>query len=194
MKHLPNTLTAVRILLTPVFIGLLLTTSFRGQLTAFILFILLAVSDWLDGKVARTYQASSRLGRFLDPLADKILVLSTFAVLPFLIPEVVPWWAVAIIAARDVVVTLLRTWVESHGRSVATLQVARFKTLGQLLFLTLVLGLLAAAKFPGPTGRSAQALLHGPVPYSLMLLVVALTAYTGIVYLVRVPFINTPAA
>jgi CDP-diacylglycerol--glycerol-3-phosphate 3-phosphatidyltransferase len=194
MKHLPNTLTAVRILLTPVFIGLLLTASLRGQVMAFGLFILLAVSDWLDGKMARTYQASSRLGRFLDPLADKILVLSTFVVLPFLIPEVVPWWAVAIIAARDVIVTLLRSWVESHGRSVATLQVARFKTLGQLVFLAFVLGLMTAAKFPGSTGRAAQEVLYGPIPYSLMVIVVALTAFTGIMYLVRVPFINTPAA
>lgn len=194
MKHLPNTLTAVRILLTPVLIGLLLTTTFRGQLMAFGLFMLLAISDWLDGKMARTYEASSRLGRFLDPLADKILVLSTFVVLPFLIPEVVPWWAVAIIAARDVVVTLLRTWVESHGRSVATLQVARFKTLGQLVFLAFILGLLTASKLPGPTGRAAQTFLFGPVPYTLMVLVVGLTAYTGIMYLVRLPFINTPAA
>lgn len=194
MKHLPNTLTVVRIILTPVFLLQLFSNSYEGQVTAFGLFTLLALSDWLDGKVARLYQARSRLGRFLDPLADKILVLSTFLALPFLLPMIVPWWAVITIAARDVAVTALRTWSESRGRSIATLSVARLKTLGQLLFLGVILGLMALSKAPSAWGQRAEVVLYGPLPYGLLLVVVGITVYTGLLYLIRLPYINTPAA
>lgn len=194
MKHLPNTLSVVRIALTPIVLVLLLTRSYQWQVLALILFALAALSDWLDGKLARTYQARSRLGQFLDPLADKVLVLSTFAVLPFLVPTVVPWWTVVLIALRDVVVTGLRTWSESHGDSLPTLQVARAKTLGQLIFLGFVLTLIVGARAPGPAGEAAERFLHGPVPYTALLIVVAFTVYTGVLYVVRFPRINRPAA
>lgn len=193
MKHLPNALTVFRIVLTPVFLLLLLSSSQRGQVTAFGVFILLALSDWLDGKVARTYKVRSRLGRFLDPLADKILVLSTFAALPLIVPQIVPWWAVIAIAARDIVVTGLRTWSESSGHSIATLPVARAKTLVQLLFLAALLALITASKMPTPLGRTAETILLGPLPYAGLILVVLFTLYTGILYLIRLPYINTPA-
>jgi hypothetical protein len=94
MKHLPNALTIVRILLTPVLLWLLLIDTFWGYASGLGLFIVAAVSDYLDGMLAREYQVDSRLGQFLDPLADKILVLGTFAVLAYLMPRQVPWWGV----------------------------------------------------------------------------------------------------
>lgn len=194
MKHVPNTLSVVRIVLTPVVLVLLLSQTYRWQVLAVILFAVAAVSDWLDGKLARTYKARSRLGKFLDPLADKILVLTTFLALPVLVPTVVPWWAVALIALRDVVVTGLRTWTENRGQSFPTLQVARMKTLTQLLFLGFMLMLIVAAKAPGESGEAARSFLYGPIPYAVLMVVVAFTVYTGVVYVSRFPRINRPAA
>lgn len=185
MRHLPNALTIARIAITPVLLGLLLSETLLGQFWAFGLFVAAAVSDYLDGKLARSYQVRSRLGQFLDPFADKILVLGTFACLAYLIPAVVPWWAVVLIALRDVGVTVLRSWAEAHGRSLRTTPVARAKTLVQLIYLILLLLLLACTKAPGALGRGAGAVLEGPVPFLVLLFVVGFTVVTGLLYAFR---------
>ena len=187
MKHLPNLLTISRIVLTPVFLVLILMGHFWEQFIAVIIFIVASISDWLDGKLARHYQVSSRLGKFLDPLADKILVLSAFIVLPFVLrdPWIVPWWGVTIIVIRDVLITGLRMYTESQGRSVVTLSLAKTKTAFQLTFLILALILLAASKSPWEPviGEYAGQILYSPFMFAFMLVVVALTAYTGYQYI-----------
>jgi CDP-diacylglycerol--glycerol-3-phosphate 3-phosphatidyltransferase len=185
MKNLPNAITISRILVTPVLLLLILSDTLLGQGVALGLFVLAAISDYADGKLARVYGVRSRLGQFLDPFADKVLVLGTFAVLAFLIPHVVPWWGVVLIALRDVVVTAMRSYLEAHGRSLRTLPVAKAKTTVQLIFLIAVLLLLVASKLPGTPGAQARWLLESPIPFALMLGVVAFTLYTGVVYLLR---------
>lgn len=182
MKYVPNTLTVARILLTPFFLMLLVSEAPGSRHLALVLFILAAFSDWLDGRLARAYEARSRLGKFLDPLADKILVLGTFLVLPILLPRVIPWWAVIAIAARDIIVTGLRTWAESHQQSVPTLRLARVKTFSQLLFLVGILALVVVRDVPGYAAW-AETILYGPVTYIALLVVVGMTLYTGLLYI-----------
>jgi CDP-diacylglycerol--glycerol-3-phosphate 3-phosphatidyltransferase len=195
IKHLPNLLTIGRIVLTPVFLVLILMGQFWEQLIALLVFIIASISDWLDGKLARRYQISTRLGKFLDPLADKILVLSAFIVLPFVLKDswIVPWWGVAVIVIRDVLITGLRMYSEAQGRSVITLALAKTKTAIQLTFLILVMILLAATKVPWEPliGQYAGLILYSPFTFIFMLVVVALTAYTGYQYLRFRP--QTPA-
>lgn len=185
MKHVPNTLTIARIVLTPVMLVLLLSNTFFGLVGALSLLILGAISDYLDGKIARSYRVKSRLGQFLDPVADKVLVLGTFVVLAILVPDIVPWWAVALIALRDVVVTALRSWLEARGRSLRTLPIAKAKTGVQIGFLIVVIGLMIGARTSGRTGQVLSDVLNGSGPYLLMLFVVAFTVITGIIYLIR---------
>ncbi len=182
MRHLPNALTIARIALTPVLLVLLLSGTFTGQLAALGLFVAAAISDYLDGKLARSFRARSRLGQFLDPFADKVLVLGTFICLAVLLPEQVPWWAVGIIAARDLLVTGLRTWVEARGRSLRTLPMAKTKTTVQLVFLMGMLMLLVLRRLPGALGRYAEQILEGPLPLLLLIGLVALTVLTGLWY------------
>src|SRR5690606_37086076 len=134
---------------TPVVLWLLLTGKLSGQVWALVLFIVAATSDYLDGRLARDFGVRSRLGQVLDPLADKILVLGTFAVLAIMMPAVVPWWAVGVILFRDVAVTVMRSWAESRGRSLRTSGAARAKTAAQLTFLIAMLVLLIATNIPG---------------------------------------------
>ena len=183
MKFVPNALTISRIVLTPVVLWLLLTGKLVGQVWALALFILAAMSDYLDGHLARSLGARSRLGQFLDPLADKILVIGTFVVLAILMPYVVPWWAVAVIVLRDAAVTALRTRVETQGRSVKTSNAARLKTAAQLTFLIGMLVLLIAAKIPGVIGRFAQQAVESQIPYAILIVVVLITVGTGLQYM-----------
>lgn len=185
MKYVPNALTIARIVLTPVMLILLISNTFFGTVGALALLIFGAISDYLDGKIARSFKVGSRLGQFLDPLADKVLVLGTFVVLAILVPNTVPWWAVALIALRDVVVTIMRSWSESKGRSFRTLPIAKAKTGVQLGFLIAFLGLMIGARLPGNTGRVLSTVLNGPVPFIVLLFVVAFTVITGVIYLFR---------
>lgn len=199
MKHLPNALTIARIAVTPVFLVLLLSGTLTGQLVAAVLFILAAITDWLDGKVARHYGVRSRLGQFLDPLADKVLVLGAFFAFLFLpadaagqrLAEPWWWWAVGLIALRDVAVTALRAWAERRGRSIQTRYAAKLKTTVQLTFLIAVLVFLVASKlvrfdgWVGELGALASSVLYGPVTDVLLLVTVVLTLWTGARYFVR---------
>jgi CDP-diacylglycerol--glycerol-3-phosphate 3-phosphatidyltransferase len=189
MKHLPNSLTIARILLTPVFLVLILIDTLFAQFFALCVFIVAAVSDWLDGLVARRYGADSELGRYLDPFADKVLVLSAFIVLPFLLPSVIPWWAVIVIAVRDIMITGLRIVARLRKRPLRTLPLAKTKTATQLTFLIVVLGLLVVRRVPDSGGFSefASAALEGSFVYLFLLVVVALTAITGVMYFVAQP-------
>jgi CDP-diacylglycerol--glycerol-3-phosphate 3-phosphatidyltransferase len=182
-RYLPNILTVTRILLTPVVLLLLATQTLWAQAGALVLLMLAAVSDYLDGKLARDMNVHSRLGQFLDPLADKVLVLGTFATLAVVRPDTVPWWAVGLIALRDVVITALRAWAEARGESLQTLPLAKSKTVAQFFFLVTMLVLLTARQLPGPLERSATWMLdESLIPYALLMVVVALTVATGALY------------
>ena len=188
MKHLPNALTISRIVLTPVMLVFLMANTLFGLSIALILFLLGAISDYLDGKIARSFETGSRLGQFLDPFADKVLVLGTFVALAILKPDVVPWWAVVVIAFRDLAVTALRTWAESRGRSIKTRNIARAKTVVQIVFLAYVLAVMILTKMPGRISAFGEELLTGPVSYTFMVLVVIFTVLTGFVYLYRIEY------
>ncbi len=185
MKHVPNALTIGRILVTPPLLWLLLSETLVGQIVGTVLFILAAISDYLDGKIARSYEVKSRLGQFLDPFADKVLVLGTFAVMAVTLPVVVSWWGVALIALRDLGVTLMRSRAEAKGRSLRTLPMARAKTAVQLTFIISVLIFMIAAKLPGPVGVFGSWLVGSWLVIAFFWGVVVFTVLTGVLYLVR---------
>lgn len=200
MKHLPNALTIGRIIAAPIALYLLWTETFWGQLAGTTLFILAAITDWLDGRLAREYGASSRLGQFLDPLADKILVLGAFVLVPFLTPlstslaepvgAWVPWLAVGAIGARDVGVTWLRSVYEKRNRPLRTLTSAKWKTAWQLTFLISIFVFLTAAHgrdLEGGLGALfgfVYSILESPFPLVFLVVTSAITVYTGVQYFV----------
>lgn len=183
MKYLPNVLTIIRILVTPIVLILLYGNALPGLAVALALFLLAAASDWLDGKIARKFEARSRLGQTLDPLADKVLVLGVFVMLCVVAPEAAPWWGVALIGLRDVAVTSLRAHARSGGGF--TLPVAKRKTAVQVAYLTGMLTLLTFEKLEGAAGAWARWALDTPLPFAAFLVVAAFTLWTGWVYFSR---------
>lgn len=182
MRYLPNALTVGRIVLTPVVLFLLTIPTWWGQMSALLLFIVATVSDYLDGQLARAWNVRSRFGQFLDPLADKVLVLGVFVMFAVLEPDIVPWWAVALIALRDVGVTALRSYAESQGRTLATFRIAKSKTAAQMAFLLALFG-VRVAEHSGPALQQAAAfLVESHIMYGALIIVVALTVGTGLLY------------
>lgn len=183
LRHVPNALTIARIVMTPVVLLLCSMPTFAAQGGAVVLFVLASLSDYYDGKLAREMEARTRLGQFLDPLADKILVLGVFGVLAVYEPQAVPLWAVLAIAARDVIVTGVRSWNEAQGRTLRTFRIAKAKTLSQLAFLFGMLVLRASTYLPPPIADGARWMLaDSGIPLALLVFVVVITVGTGALY------------
>jgi cardiolipin synthase (CMP-forming) len=98
---IPNLITLFRIILTPLFIIFLIQGNYRK---AFVVFVLAGVSDMADGLIARTWQQKSRLGSYLDPLADKLLMAASFVTLS--IYHQIPSWLTVVVLSRDVVLAV----------------------------------------------------------------------------------------
>ncbi|MXX96348.1 MAG: CDP-alcohol phosphatidyltransferase family protein [Rhodothermaceae bacterium] len=182
MRFIPNAITVFRILVTPFLIFCLFQKTLSFASLAFTLFILGAVSDFADGYVARALKNQSRLGRHLDPIADKIFVLGGFVALAWLHPQQVPWWAVGLIVIRDALVTGLRMTAESAGGSLPTIRFAKAKTALQMTYLGLFLLTLTLQYLP-ETQALAEAFLKGNVMYGFMIMVVVVTCLSALSYI-----------
>ena len=182
MRFIPNAITVFRILITPVLVFCLFQKTLSFASLAFALFILGAVSDFADGYVARALKNQSRLGRHLDPIADKIFVLGGFVSLAWLYPQQVPWWAVGLIVFRDALVTGLRMTAESAGGSLPTIQFAKAKTALQMTYLGLFLLTLMLQYLP-ETQALAEAFLQGNLMYGFMIMVVVVTCLSALSYI-----------
>jgi CDP-diacylglycerol--glycerol-3-phosphate 3-phosphatidyltransferase len=130
LLNAPNLLTLGRIGLIPVFLGLLFYENRRNSFLAAAVYSVAALSDWLDGWLARVSGKVTTLGKFLDPLADKVIVLSALVMLVRL--GRVPVWVVVIIVAREFLISGLRTIAVSEGLVISASQGGKWKTSLQL--------------------------------------------------------------
>lgn len=135
--NLPNLLTFLRILLIPVVLWLMAIGTPRANFWAMVVYAATAITDFLDGWLARKRGLISVLGKFLDPLADKLLVMS---VLVFMVDlGRVPWWAVVVLLARELSITSLRVIAMSEGVVIAAGQGGKDKTALQMVALLLLI-------------------------------------------------------
>ncbi|MCO5248624.1 MAG: CDP-diacylglycerol--glycerol-3-phosphate 3-phosphatidyltransferase [Chitinophagales bacterium] len=186
MKHIPNILSALRILMVPAFLYFYWQDDISLIVLGFIIFLMATVTDFLDGYIARKYNYQSALGAFLDPLADKFLTFSAFISLPLINNELFPWWAICIILFRDIFITLLRVWAKYKNATMKTRIIGKVKTVVQFVFLYFVLFLGAFKGYPSWLGVLAKDILSNTeIIFSLTVFVVAFTVYSGIEYTIK---------
>ncbi len=151
--NLPNKLTVCRIIMVPFFvISLMWQTLPAHFLIAFILFSVASITDMLDGKIARKQHLITDFGKFLDPLADKILVTSALVCfIPLGFADAI---AVVIILAREFLVTSLRLVAASSGTVIAASIFGKIKTVTQMI--SIIIALLLAAMSPFFAGLSIE--------------------------------------
>jgi CDP-diacylglycerol--glycerol-3-phosphate 3-phosphatidyltransferase len=131
--NLPNLLTMVRVVMIPVVLWLMWQQTREANFWATILYSLAAVTDFIDGYLARRMGLTSVLGKFLDPLADKLIVLATLVLMVEL--GHVPAWPVIIITGRELSITALRTIAISEGVVIAASRGGKDKTAVQMVAL-----------------------------------------------------------
>jgi len=175
--NLPNMLSLARVAAVPVIILLLIYPGRVLSIIAAVFFLLICVTDWLDGYVARKKGLVTSLGKFLDPLADKLLILSSFIML---IPSGrVPAWVVALIVAREIAVTGLRAVASDMGLVIAAGKLGKVKTVFQIIC---VASLLAHYRFYGIDFHALGILALIPA--------FILTMWSGVDYFVK--FFSSP--
>ena len=164
--NLPNKLTLLRIIMIPVFVVLLYLDFPFNNLVALAVFILASITDTLDGYIARKYNLITDFGKFMDPIADKLLV--TAAMLVFVDWHMMPAWVVIVVVAREFIVSALRLVAANNGRVIAAGWSGKVKTASTMVCICItLLGL--------PQWVNAVC--------SAVILVT--TAYSGIEYLVK---------
>lgn len=164
--NLPNKLTLLRIIMIPAFVVLLYLDFPFNNLVALAVFILASITDTLDGYIARKYNLITDFGKFMDPIADKLLV--TAAMLVFVDWHMMPAWVVIVVVAREFIVSALRLVAANNGRVIAAGWSGKVKTASTMICICIMLlGL--------PQWVNAVC--------SAMILVT--TAYSGIEYLVK---------
>ncbi|MCB9029874.1 MAG: CDP-diacylglycerol--glycerol-3-phosphate 3-phosphatidyltransferase [Deltaproteobacteria bacterium] len=144
MKSIPNYLTYLRLVLIPIFVFLMVNPSDEMLYAATVIFVIAAITDYLDGLIARNLDAVTELGKLLDPLADKILVISALVMLVAQRSDVdgapwVPGWMVALILAREVWVTGLRGIAANRGVVIAASSGGKVKSALQLIAISCLL-------------------------------------------------------
>ncbi len=184
MHRIPNILSSVRIILSPIFLVLWFQEEFLLKLLGLVVYIIAAVTDYFDGYYARKFAVESKLGVFLDPLADKFLTFSGFIVLPFIDPEQFPWWAIGLIIFRDIVITIFRIYTNRKEQPMVTRFTAKAKTTIQMVFLYigLVVGLFQNVDFFA--GEWVRLILQTDILLYLMIFVTSVTLYSGVEYIV----------
>ncbi|MDQ5890143.1 MAG: CDP-diacylglycerol---glycerol-3-phosphate 3-phosphatidyltransferase [Candidatus Dependentiae bacterium] len=165
-KHIPNILTLLRIASAPFLWYAMITHSVA---TALLLISFAIVSDFGDGYLARRFFLSSRAGSFLDPLADKVVIIAAFIALWQ--QHRMPLWVVMVVAGRDVAVTALRTYLANRGVSLKTSWFAKSKTAFQ--FCALYIFVLGAGS-------------QGPIFYWLSVATAFITVASSASYWYRV--------
>lgn len=160
--NLANGLTVFRIILVPIFVVVLFVaegTENAWRIAAFVIFAVAAVTDQLDGRIARAWGLVTDFGKLADPIADKALIGAALVGLSIL--GVIPWWITAVILVREIGVTLLRFWVVRHG-VIAASQGGKLKTLLQSIGIGLLI-----LPLHGVAHTTAMAILYAAVAVTL---------------------------
>lgn len=139
--NIPNLLSLLRIVLIPVFVLIFYLDIPGKHLFCALIFAFAALTDWLDGYLARKLNQMSKFGAFIDPVADKLIV--AVALILLVAQDPYPWLAIPaiVIVGREIVVSALREWMAELGKrtSLAVVKVAKYKTMAQMVAIFLLL-------------------------------------------------------
>ncbi len=168
-----NIITLLRILLVPIFLVILLTEMENKEIIAFIVFLIASISDAFDGYIARKFDQVTDLGKFLDPIADKLLISAALIALVSL--NEIETWAAAVIILREIFMTAFRLYFFMKEASFSASKIAKNKTLFQIIAVSIF---IIYKKLPYPE------YLH-KIGTIVLYIAVFLTVYSAIEYIIK---------
>ncbi len=174
--NIANQVTVARLVAS---LFLFIALAFHQYWLSLILFILGATTDWLDGYLARSRNLVTKLGRILDPLADKIIICGTFIYLSAISGSLIPAWMTVVVVVREMVVTVLRSFLEQEGHDFSAKMPGKIKMVLQCAAVIASLLMLATRS---ADGGAAIAWLPGLVTPIAWAMAVS-TIYSGVLYI-----------
>ena len=184
--NVPNQLTTLRLILS---IVLFVFIEVEFYITSLILFTIAAGTDWLDGYWARKYGQVTTLGRILDPFADKMIICGTFIFLCAKPESGLAAWMVVVVVGREMLVTVIRSYMEGHGHDFSANMPGKLKMVFQCFTAGASLYALYRVQRLGESG-TLQQLLDGPAAWLYWTLTVSIwatiliTLYSGVIYVI----------
>ena len=175
--NLPNKLTMLRIVMIPLFVVLALIPAQWAQYVALLVYILACITDTLDGRIARSRHMVTNFGKFADPIADKLLVMSALVILVDTCR--MPSWVCIVMLAREFIISGFRLVAAGGGKVIAAGQLGKLKTVFQMS-ATIALMLLVPVSGAPLLGHFGVVLAN-----VLMYIAVALTIVSGAEYIVK---------
>ena len=184
--NLPNQLSILRIILTPFFIVTYLVGNLALNYFSFLIFFVASLTDYYDGIIARRDGITSLWGKFLDPLADKVLLSSAFIV--FALTNIIDDWMVTLIVIRDIIITTLRSYAIFKGKPIVTSYLAKAKTFSQVTVIYFIFIFILIERTLITKNQSlflVDKINSLNLIYLCMLFVTLLTLVSGVKYLVE---------
>jgi CDP-diacylglycerol--glycerol-3-phosphate 3-phosphatidyltransferase len=180
--NLPNFLTIFRIAVIPILVVILLSPSKTAAFLATLLFALASITDWLDGYIARRMEIVTMFGKFLDPIADKLIVAAALImIIPF---GRVPAWMVLVILSREIIITGLRGIASTEGIVIAASNLGKFKTIFQIVAILCLLLNYDYYWFFGIKSQLLHVNMHNAGMFYLWIATI-ITIWSGVDYLVK---------
>ncbi|MBU2574378.1 MAG: CDP-diacylglycerol--glycerol-3-phosphate 3-phosphatidyltransferase [Elusimicrobia bacterium] len=185
---LANRITLMRLFLSLIIFTLIFYRGFWSVIAAFILLTVASLSDCVDGVIARRTHTTTHFGAIVDPLADKILILSTFLAFASIRELTIPLWAVFIILLREFTISTLRVLAALHGEVMKAETAGKLKTTAQLTSAFIIMALLVLKawlkKHPADISWLTWLVEHsGRIAHDLTVLTALITLISGLLYL-----------
>lgn len=175
---IPNIFSYLRVFLIPFIIYCLTIRTVEFMIYALLIFMFASFTDFIDGWLARKLNQESEFGKFIDPIADKFLVISSLIAILIIDPyfQVIDSWMIVIIAGRDILITVMRWLAIKRGRPLRTSRFGKFKTAFQMLSIGIII-MIYLSKTSGFFD------MHESLPFWIMLTVTIMTALSGMRYI-----------
>lgn len=182
---IPNLVSLLRIGITPIFFVFIIADNPRLIRIGCGLYLIGAISDYIDGWYARKFNEESEMGKFIDPLADKFLTTGAF--IAFIILDIIPLWMVLIVIIRDISTTLLKIYADLISQPIATSYSAKVKTTIQMVFIAYILLLMYLKNLTIIKEYTdyINIMLYSNLTYILMLSITIVTVWTMIEYIFK---------
>ena len=176
-KNLPNILSVFRIVISPFFILFMIQDEPYFLLLSLLLIFIVSITDFFDGYYARKYRLVTELGKYLDPIADKIFILTVLFTLYFILGnDIFPLWMVILVLFRDVFITILRSFLKAKNLQFTTSRLAKSKTLIQIVCMHTIVAILIFNAF------SILVIDYSSI-YYIMFFCTAVTLLSGVGYI-----------
>lgn len=179
-RNIANSVTIFRIALVPLFLFFIFQKDILSIILAFIIFIIASITDLYDGYLARNRKEITNFGIIMDPIADKLIVLS--ALISFVQLDIIPSWIVIVIVAREFLITVLRTMALAKNKVLGSIKSGKYKTVSQMIAIIIILAIMVFVRIFGERMMGIKEVLM-MLPYFFVFIAMVTSVISGIEFI-----------